>query len=139
MNIQLVNTYNKNYLDSIYETYQSVGWLNHSKDNIEHILKNSTYITFIIFNNEVIALGRALSDGYFNAAIYDVIVNPLYQNCKLGSRIVNDLLKQIEDVSCVHLISTTGNMNFYNNQGFKKLKTGMAIYKSEKLQIEYTE
>ncbi|QHW37445.1 GNAT family N-acetyltransferase [Staphylococcus ursi] len=139
MDIKLVNTFDDSYLDSIYKTYQSVDWRNHNKDNIRSILKNSTHIVLAIYNNEVIGLGRSLSDGIFNAAIYDVIVNPEYQNLKLGSRIVKDLLEQIGDVSCIHLISTSGKLDFYRKQGFSKLKTGMAIYKSEKLKMEYTE
>lgn len=139
MDINLVHTFDDSYLDSIYKTYQSVGWLNHNKDNIESILKNSTHIVFALHNNKVIGVGRALSDGVFNAAIYDVIVRPDYQNLKIGSRIVNDLLVQIGDVSCIHLISTSGKLDFYRKQGFSKLKTGMAIYQSEKLKSEYTE
>ncbi|HHU6751152.1 TPA: GNAT family N-acetyltransferase [Staphylococcus pseudintermedius] len=139
MNIKLVNTFDDRYLDSIYKTYLSVGWLNHNKDNIRSILKNSTHIVFAIYNNKVIGIGRALSDGAFNAAIYDVIVRPEYQNLKLGSRIVKNLLAQIGDVSCIHLISTSGKLDFYRKLGFSKLKTGMAIYQSEKLKIEYTE
>ncbi|EGQ1284825.1 GNAT family N-acetyltransferase, partial [Staphylococcus pseudintermedius] len=38
-----------------------------------------------------------------------------------------------------HLISTSGKLDFYRKLGFSKLKTGMAIYQSEKLKIEYTE
>ncbi|MEJ7542497.1 GNAT family N-acetyltransferase [Staphylococcus intermedius] len=139
MEIKLVDTFDNSYLDTIYKTYQSVGWLNHNKDNIESILKNSTHNVFAIHNSKVIGIGRALSDGVFNAAIYDVIVRPEYQNLKIGSRIVNDLLEQIGDVSCIHLISTTGKIEFYNKQGFKKLKTAMAIYQSEKLKMAYTE
>ncbi|PCF40943.1 GNAT family N-acetyltransferase [Staphylococcus delphini] len=139
MNIKLVHTFDDRYLDAIYKTYQSVDWLNHNKENIENILKNSTYVVFALHNDKVIGIGRALSDGVFNAAIYDVIVRPEYQNLKIGSRIVNDLLEQIGEVSCIHLISTTGKIEFYHQHGFKKLKTAMAIYQSEKLKSEYTE
>ncbi|MCE5637878.1 GNAT family N-acetyltransferase [Staphylococcus pseudintermedius] len=139
MNIKLVNTFDDRDLDSIYKTYHSVGWMNHNKDNIRSILKNSTHVVFALHNDKVIGVGRALYDGVFNAAIYDVIVRPEYQNLKIGSRIVNDLLEQIGDVSCIHLISTSGKLDFYRKLGFSKLKTGMAIYQSEKLKIEYTE
>ncbi|MCY1024429.1 GNAT family N-acetyltransferase, partial [Mammaliicoccus sciuri] len=49
------------------------------------------------------------------------------------------LLEDLKQVSCIHLISTTGNEELYRKLGFKKLKTGMAIYKSKKLDREYTE
>lgn len=139
MDVELVNNYNNNYLDSIYSTYKSVGWLNHNKESIKELMNNSTHITLAVYNNEVIGLGRALSDGIFNAAIYDVVVKNEFQNMKIGSKILNNLLDRIGDVSCIHLISTTGNIDFYRSQGFRKLKTGMVIYQSDKLINEYTE
>lgn len=76
------------------------------------LLARMCFLLLAIYNNEVIGLGRSLSDDIFNASIYDVIVTLQYQSIKLGSRIVEDLLKQIGNVSCIHLISTTGNLDF---------------------------
>ena len=49
------------------------------------------------------------------------------------------LLKELSNVSCVHLISTTGNEEFYHKLGLKKLKTGMARYLNPNLSDEYLE
>lgn len=51
--------------------------------------------------------------------------------------IVKNILFQLADISCVHLISTTGNETFYRNLGFKNLKTGMARYLNRNLTEEY--
>ena len=66
MEFKLITYFDESYIDSIYETYQSVGWLKHDKDKIR-IFENSTHVVFAIYDNKVIGFARALSDGVFNA------------------------------------------------------------------------
>ena len=42
MKFKLITYFDESYIDSIYETYQSVGWLKHDKDKIRKIFENST-------------------------------------------------------------------------------------------------
>jgi hypothetical protein len=49
------------------------------------------------------------------------------------------LLDKLSNVSCVHLISTTGNEEFYRKLGLKRLKTEMARYLNPKLSDKYLE
>nr|WP_325870606.1 GNAT family N-acetyltransferase [Mammaliicoccus sciuri] len=126
-------------IDSIKEVYKSVGWLGHDKEKIENIFHNSSHVVIVKNYDEVIAIARALSDGVFNAAIYDVVVKKTYQQKGISRKMIEILLEDLKQISCIHLISTTGNEDLYRKLGFKKLKTGMAIYKSIKLDSEYTE
>jgi hypothetical protein len=41
------------------------------------------------------------------------------------------LLDKLTNVSCVHLIATTGNEEFYRKLGLKKIKTGMTANLSD--------
>ncbi len=126
-------------IDSIKEVYESVGWLGHDKEKIENIFHNSSHVVIVKNYDEVIAIARALSDGVFNAAIYDVVVKKTYQQKGISRKMIEILLEDLKQISCIHLISTTGNEELYRKLGFKKLKTGMAIYKSIKLDSEHTE
>ncbi|WP_438287642.1 GNAT family N-acetyltransferase [Staphylococcus hominis] len=74
MNIELYSEYNEKYLNDIYQIYNSVGWANHNKNNINEIFNNSTFVTLASYNDKIIGFARALSDGVFNAAIYDLVV-----------------------------------------------------------------
>lgn len=139
MEFKLITYFDESYIDSIYETYQSVGWLKHDKDKIRKIFENSTHVVFAIYDNKVIGFARALSDGVFNAAIYDVVVNKDFQNNQIGMHMLEHILKEIESLSCIHLISTIDNLEFYQKAGFKKLKTGMVIYQDKRLTDTYTE
>ncbi|KTT83195.1 GCN5 family acetyltransferase [Mammaliicoccus sciuri] len=126
-------------IDSIKEVYETVGWLGHNYEKIEKVFHNSSHVVIVKNYDEVIAIARALSDGVFNAAIYDVVVKKTYQQKGISRKMIEILLEDLKQVSCIHLISTTGNEELYRKLGFKKLKTGMAIYKSKKLDREYTE
>ena len=102
-------------------------------------MDRSTHVTFAIGDNRILGFGRAISDGVFNAAIYDVVVHSDYQGMGIGKLIIEDLLHNLRDVSCVHLISTTGNESFYRQAGLKKTKTAMARYLNPVLSEKYLE
>ncbi|WP_325166693.1 GNAT family N-acetyltransferase [Viridibacillus soli] len=55
----------------------------------------------------------------FNAAIYDVIVYKDYQVNGIAKKIVEELIEQLKDISCIHLISTTGLKNSTKNLALK--------------------
>ncbi|MGM0750604.1 MAG: GNAT family N-acetyltransferase [Bacillota bacterium] len=137
MEIGIHNKYDPDKIDEIRAVYQSAGWLKHSNEVITKVFQRSDIVTFAISDGRIIGVGRALTDGVFNAAIYDVVVHLEYQKIGIGSLIMSDLLEQLKDVSCVQLISTTGNEEFYRKHGMKKLKTGMARYLNSSLTGEY--
>lgn len=126
-------------LDEMKEIYTSVGWTKHSNEIIKQVFEASNVIAFATVNGRVIGFGRAMSDGVFNAAIYDVIVHPDLQKRGVARQIMQHLLDQLSNVSCIHLISTTGNEDFYKNMGLKRLTTGMGRYLSPELADEYLE
>lgn len=124
-------------IDEIKEIYSSVGWKKHNKELISKVFKASNVIALVEVNERIVGFGRAISDGAFNAAIYDVVVHPDFQNQGIAKKIIQFILEDLKDISCVHLISTTGNEELYRKCGFSKVKTGMARYKNPKLASEY--
>ena len=124
-------------LAQLKSVYRSVGWNKHNEDIIKKIFENSTHYVFAIENETVIGFARAIGDGVFNAAVYDVVVHANYQGMGVARKLLEDLLEQLKEHSCIHLISTTGNESFYKKLGFKHLKTGMAIYINPTLANEY--
>ncbi|WKU25470.1 GNAT family N-acetyltransferase [Priestia megaterium] len=121
------------------EIYHSVGWKNHDEEKIKKVFQSSSVVAIAYDEDNIAGFGRALSDGVFNAAIYDVVVDEHYQNKGIGQRIIENLLAQLKNVSCVHLVSTAGNEEFYRKAGFRKMKTGMARYLDPALAEEYLE
>jgi len=124
-------------LDELKGIYNSVGWTKHTEAIIKQVFEASNIRVFATINGKVIGFGRAMSDGVFNAAIYDVIVHPDFQKHGIARQIMQHLLDRLCNVSCVHLISTTGNEDFYGKMGLKRLTTGMGRYLNLELANDY--
>jgi ribosomal protein S18 acetylase RimI-like enzyme len=139
MDIKIHNEFDSDKLDEIRAVYHSVGWMKHSNELIKKVFQRSDIVSLAVYDGQVVGVGRALSDGVFNATIYDVVVHREYQRNGVASLIMSDLLEQLKEVSCVLLISTTGNEEFYRKHGMKKHKTGMARYLNSYLTDEYLE
>lgn len=139
MNIKIHSDYANANIDEMKEVYASVGWTKHTNEIIRQVFEASNVIALVTVNGRIIGIGRGMTDGVFNAAIYDVVVHRDFQRQGIAMKIMEFLLKTLSNVSCVHLISTTGNEGFYQKTGFKKLKTGMGRYLDPMLSDEYLE
>ncbi|MED1470634.1 GNAT family N-acetyltransferase [Bacillus salipaludis] len=139
MDIEIHSDFSNANLDEMKEVYVSVGWTKHSNEIIKQVFEASNVIALVKVNGRIIGMGRGMTDGVFNAAIYDVVVHRDFQRLGIAKKIMEFLLDQLNHVSCVHLISTEGNEGFYRKHGFKMLKTGMARYLNPSLSDQYLE
>jgi len=126
-------------LDEMKKVYASVGWTKHTNEIIKQVFEASNVKALVTFNDGIIGVGRAMTDGVFNAAIYDAVVHRDFQRQGIAKKIMEFFLDKLSNVSCIHLISTTGNEEFYRKLGLKKLKTGMARFLYPSLRDEYLE
>lgn len=98
--------------------------------------ENSHTVVFVFDDDRLIGFGRAISDGTYQAAIYDVAVLPEYQGKNVGRTIVDSILKCIPQCSFI-LYASPGKETFYEKLNFKKMKTGMALFhNAEKMQMK---
>ncbi|WHY94567.1 GNAT family N-acetyltransferase [Neobacillus cucumis] len=139
MDIEIHSDFANANLDEIKDVYASVGWTKHTNAIIRQVFETSNVVAFVKVNGRIIGIGRGMTDGVFNAAIYDVVVHRNFQRQGIAKKIMEFLLDMLRNVSCVHLISTTGNVGFYQKLGLKKLKTGMGRYLNPSLSHEYLE
>lgn len=138
--------YKENVLsyENYYRLRESVGWTNFSKTQAQTALKNSLYTVIAVEKNQTVAMGRLIGDGQYYM-IVDVIVHPDFQNQKIGTSILNLLLKYVDNHtprggrSSIQLIAEKGKEAFYETLGFKKIPhdfcgSGMrkVIYKETK-------
>jgi ribosomal protein S18 acetylase RimI-like enzyme len=139
MDIEIHSDFTNVNIDEIRDVYASVGWTKHTNEIIKQVFEASNVVALVKVNGRVIGIGRGMTDGVFNAAIYDVVVHRDFQRQGIAKKIMEFLLDKLHYISCVHLISTTGNEEFYRKLGLKKLKTGMARYLNPSLSDEYLE
>jgi ribosomal protein S18 acetylase RimI-like enzyme len=97
--------------------------------------ENSYVTVFLYHRNRLIGFGRALSDGAYQAAIYDVAVNPDFQRRGLGSTIIRNILARLPQCNII-LYASPGKEGFYIRHKFRRMKTGMALFSNAEKMAE---
>lgn len=110
----------------IQELLSKCGMSTYTADLHQKAFENS-YKIILIFTKDfqkLIGCGRVLSDGCYQAAIYDVGIDPAYQGVGLGRVIMENLLEGIEKLN-VMLYASPGKEAFYQKFDFRIGKTAM--------------
>lgn len=94
--------------------------------------ENSHTVVFAFDEDKLIGFGRAISDGAYQAAIYDIAVHPEYQGKKVGATIVNSIIERIPQCNVI-LYAAPGKEGFYEKLNFRKMKTGMALFLNKEM------
>ena len=90
--------------------------------------ENSPTVCSVFLDKSIIGFGRAISDGQYQSAIYDVVILPEYQNKGIGKSIMAALLEKLPKSAPVLIFSSPGKQDFYRKLGFGNLKTGMGLF-----------
>jgi ribosomal protein S18 acetylase RimI-like enzyme len=90
-------------------------------------LENSASVVFVLDQSKLVGFGRAISDGAYQAAIYDVAVLPDYQGKGVGRLIIDKIIQSLPGCNFI-LYSAPGKEKFYEKLNFRKLKTGMGLF-----------
>ena len=131
MNLRLqFDTKNINW-DWVLEILQEVGMACHTSEIHQRAFTNSYAVVFAFDDDKLVGFGRAISDGEYQAAIYDIAVLPDYQGKGIGKIILQAILKKIPTCNFI-LYASPGKEEFYEKENFKRMKTGMALFINEK-------
>jgi ribosomal protein S18 acetylase RimI-like enzyme len=106
---------------------KSVGMAYFKGETHQKAFKNSRTVVFVFDDEKLVGFGRAISDGAYQAAIYDVAVRPEYQGRKVGSMIVQQIVESIPHCNFL-LYAAPGKEEFYQKLNFRRMKTGMALF-----------
>lgn len=117
------------------EILKSVGMAYHSSDKHQRAFEASYATVFIYSDNQLIGFGRAISDGEYQAAIYDCAVSSEYQGQGVGSLIMQNILAQIPECNTI-LYASPGKEAFYQKHQFRKMTTGMALFTDSAAKIK---
>ena len=115
---------NVNSVEEFNYLYDAVGWGSYDKKISKKALENTMYSVSIYDDDKIIGYGRIIGDGICFLYIHDVMVDPKYQNKKIGSQIMNKLLEKINQTKLenpyvrVYLGASKGKEKFYERFGF---------------------
>lgn len=118
---------NWNYVSEI---LKKVGMAYFEGEVHKKAFENSHTVVFAFDDDKLIGFGRSISDGVYQAAIYDVAVLLEYQGKNVGRSIVNHILQSVPQCNFI-LYASPGKEIFYEKLNFKKIKTGMALFRNE--------
>ncbi|GAB6126030.1 GNAT family N-acetyltransferase [Humidesulfovibrio idahonensis] len=109
------------------DVLKRVGMAHFAPDAHRRAFTASHTTVFVYDDAQLAGFGRAISDGVYQAAIYDVAVVPEFQGRGVGRLIVQTILDALPGCNVI-LYASPGKEDFYRKLGFRVMKTGMAAF-----------
>lgn len=101
---------------------ERVNFKYYSIEDVKIALNNTLYNVVIYDNDKPIGIGRVVGDDRIVFFIKDIVVDPDYQNKKIGKLIMEHIFNYISTKACegayISLMSTTCCVDFYKKFGF---------------------
>jgi GNAT superfamily N-acetyltransferase len=108
--------------DAVLRLYRAAGWWQDGDDEgaIPGIVSGSFLVVGAFLGNELVGMGRVLSDGASDAYIQDVVVLPAARGSGVGSRMVEALRDGCLErgLRWIALVGEPGTTDFYTRLGF---------------------
>lgn len=117
--------------DKVPELLNKVGMSSVSPEKHRISFENSYAVVFVFEEKKMIGFGRSISDGIRQSALYDIAIDPTYQGCGIGRKVVDILMNATPGCNFI-LYASPGKEDFYRKLGFGKMKTGMMLFADEK-------
>ena len=109
------------------ETLRRVGMASRAPELHRKAFEASHTVVFAYADGQPVGFGRAISDGAYQAAVYEMAVVPEFQKQGIGARIMKAILDRLPDCNVI-LYASPGKEDFYRKLGFRRMKTGMARF-----------
>ncbi|PSL40935.1 acetyltransferase (GNAT) family protein [Planomicrobium soli] len=108
--------------------YEELGWnsLGLTEADFEKMYSQSWFVAFAYSNDQMVGIGRIISDGVVTGIICGLGVKPSYQQSGIGKRLMNELIHQcLKNGIKPQLICVESLKPYYEAMGFKKFASGM--------------
>lgn len=117
------------------DTLRQVGMAHHAPEVHRQAFASSHTTVFASIDGQLVGFGRAISDGAYQSAIYDVAVRPEVQGQGVGKLILDTILTHLPRGNII-LYASPGKEGFYETLGFRRMKTGMALFEHAETMAE---
>jgi GNAT superfamily N-acetyltransferase len=97
-------------------------------ERLRRAFENTHTVVFAYDGEKLVGLGRAISDGEYYSAIFDMVVLPEYQGQGIGKKMVSAIHERIPKETII-LFAAIGKEPFYRTCGYSKLLTGMGRFR----------
>ena len=86
----------------------------------EKVFKNSYATAFAYDDEKIIGVGRALSDGICQAAIYNIALDEEYHGKQIGRAIIENLLDQVKGCNVILYYPPSNTLLCMKNLGLEE-------------------
>ena len=125
---------------AVSDTLKRVGMASRAPELHQKAFEASHTAVFAYSNDQLVGFGRAISDGAYQAAVYEMAIVPEFQKQGIGARILKAILDRLPGCNVI-LYASPGKEEFYRKLGFRLMKTGMARFQAPDVmaQIGFTD
>ena len=107
-------------LEELQSLYEAVKWSSAKKpEQLHKAMQNSHSVVTAYYEEKLIGLANAISDGALVVYFPHLLIHPKYQRIGIGKRLIEVLLKKYEGFHQQVLIADNNAVNFYKKNGFK--------------------
>ncbi|MCK9276087.1 MAG: GNAT family N-acetyltransferase [Syntrophales bacterium] len=117
--------------NAVVRVIREAGLSTYSAECTQRAFEHSYVVVFVLNGSELIGTGRALSDGACQAVIYDIAVLPKWQGRGIGKRIMESILEKTDGQNRL-LYASPGKEGFYEKFAFRRMRTGMSLFKNQR-------
>lgn len=131
MNIWYKTTKDDVNWEEVRDVLARVGMTDLSVEDQKLVFDRSSNVVFAYDGDRIIGVSRALSDGFYQAVIYNVALDKEYRGNGIGRELIMRLVDQLKGQNII-LYTHPRNVSMYEKFGFRRAKTAMVIFdKSE--------
>ncbi len=107
--------------EQLEDLFLSVEWSSgHYPDKLVTAMKNFETVFSAWDGNKLVGMICAMDDGIMTAYIHYLLVNPEYQNRRIGRELVRMVKEKYSDYLRIVVVAYDAELAFYENCGFKK-------------------
>lgn len=121
-------------IQQIIDLYRMEEWWTeepYGPDHVVRIVAGSHCFVIASIEDQIVGMGRAISDGISDAYLQDVTVKQDYRRRKIGKKIVKALVSRLhrDGLKWIGLIAERGSRDFYKQLGFKEMPDSAPMLK----------
>lgn len=114
--------------------YHRQGWWPESitdPERVQRVIAGSHCFLAVSSGNDIVGIGRALSDRTGDAYIHDVTVREDFRRLGIGSRIVSTLVARLKEdgITWIALIAENSSQAFYKNLDFTAMEKAQPMFR----------
>ncbi|MGC9976973.1 MAG: GNAT family N-acetyltransferase [Syntrophales bacterium] len=124
---QFITDPNPVEIEQIMVLYREARWWDErdsgNHDLIRRIISGSHCFLTVTEGNEIVGIGRAVSDRVNDAYIHDVIVFPRLRRQGIGTKIIQEIVRRLysDNMRWIGLIAQNNTHSFYRKIGFEEM------------------